>query len=146
MKRERNKGYQITRSDRFLTQIRYFTDSGIIGSRKFVIEHFDKFKDYLKIKNDRKPKLIQGLDGIYSMRRLGDWQTYDFCQINGETVNIIGQYYSFFKHENGKVLKKLIAVKLATECPIFGNQHMLTLGYIWNACLLKKVSVHFEKL
>jgi len=70
--REREKGYQITRSDRFLSKTRYFTDSGIIGSRKFVIEHFDKFKDYLKIKNDRKPKLIKGLDGIYSMRRLGD--------------------------------------------------------------------------
>ncbi len=71
VKREREKGYQITRSDRFLTKTRYFTDSGIIGSRKFVIEHFEKFKDYLKIKNDRKPKLIKGLDGIYSMRRLG---------------------------------------------------------------------------
>lgn len=71
VEREREKGFQITRSDRFLRKTRYFTDSGIIGSRKFVKDNFDKFKDYLNIKNDRKPKPVKGLDGVYSMKRLG---------------------------------------------------------------------------
>ena len=69
--KESKKDFQITRKDRFIFKTRYFTDSGIIGSRKFVLEQFEQFRELLNVKNDRKPKRIKGLDGIYSMRRLG---------------------------------------------------------------------------
>jgi hypothetical protein len=35
---ERNRGFELGRSDRFRYRTRYFTDSGIIGSKEFVAE------------------------------------------------------------------------------------------------------------
>ncbi len=66
---ERKKGFKLDRRDRFLHKTRYFTDSGIIGSKKFVAETYQVFKHYFQSK-EKKPKTISGLDGIYSMKRL----------------------------------------------------------------------------
>ena len=70
LKKEKAKGFQLTKKDRFLYKTRCVTDFGIIGSRAFVLENFERFGELLGVKNDRKPKRIKGLDGIYSMRRL----------------------------------------------------------------------------
>ncbi|CAB1075303.1 hypothetical protein D1AOALGA4SA_3123 [Olavius algarvensis Delta 1 endosymbiont] len=37
--KERKKEFEISRVDRFRYRTRYFTDSGIIGSKEFVAEH-----------------------------------------------------------------------------------------------------------
>jgi hypothetical protein len=49
---------------------RYFTDSGIIGSKEFVAENYQRFKHLFHSKHKKKPKPIKGLDGIYSLKRL----------------------------------------------------------------------------
>jgi REP element-mobilizing transposase RayT len=67
---ERKKDYEITKTDRFLQRTRYFTDSGIIGSRAFVAEHYQMFKHVFQSRHDKKPKPIKGLDGMYSLKRL----------------------------------------------------------------------------
>ena len=62
----------MNRVDRFLHRTRYFTDSGIIGSKVFVDRIYQDFKDYYSSKHEKKPKVIQGLDGVYSLKRLSE--------------------------------------------------------------------------
>jgi len=46
----------VTRTDRFMYRSRYFTDSGIIGSKEFVSRKFQRFKTLLQVTNDRIQK------------------------------------------------------------------------------------------
>ena len=71
VKQERKKKYELTRQDRFLYRSRYFTDAGIIGSKEFVKSMFDRFKHLLNCKPERKFTPIGGVEGVYSMKRLG---------------------------------------------------------------------------
>ncbi|SDB36051.1 REP element-mobilizing transposase RayT [Desulfonatronum thiosulfatophilum] len=70
VKRERKKGYKLSRADVFRHRCRYFTDSGIIGSKEFVSEVFDGVKHLLDSKNERRFMPVGGMDGVYSMKRL----------------------------------------------------------------------------
>jgi len=72
IEKERKKEYQITKIDRFKYRTRYFTDSGIIGSKEFVKNNYQKFKDYFQSKHDKKPIRIKGLNDIYSMKMLSE--------------------------------------------------------------------------
>ncbi len=67
---ERQKNYEISRIDRFMYRTRYFSDSGIIGTKEFVFENYQRFKDVFMSKREKVPKSIVGLDGIYSLKRL----------------------------------------------------------------------------
>ena len=50
LENECNKNYQISRVDRFLYRTRYFTDSGIIGTKEFVSDNYRRFKDLFMTK------------------------------------------------------------------------------------------------
>lgn len=67
---EREKGFEIGEVDRFRYRTRYFTDSGIIGSKAFVSRLYTTFKGHFSSKHEKKPKAIGGLGGIYSLKRL----------------------------------------------------------------------------
>jgi len=69
---ERRKNYEIRRIDRFRFRTRYFTDSGIIGTKEFVSINYQKFKDLFMSKREKIPKLVVGLDGVYSLKRLAE--------------------------------------------------------------------------
>ncbi len=69
---ERQKNYEISRIDRFMYRTRYFSDSGIIGTKKFVSGKYQRFKDVFMSKREKVPKSIAGLDGIYSLKRLSE--------------------------------------------------------------------------
>jgi hypothetical protein len=69
--KERKKKYKIRRVDRFMYRTRYFTDAGIIGSKEFVGEVFDQVKHLLRSKDERKFTPVGGVEGVYSMKRLG---------------------------------------------------------------------------
>ena len=56
------------RSLRYRT--RYFTDSGIIGSKAFVMATYEAFKDRFFASRERVPKRVKGIHGMYSMKRL----------------------------------------------------------------------------
>ncbi len=71
IKQERKRKYQISRQERFLYRSRYFTDAGIIGTKDFVKSMFDQFKHLLRCKPERKFTPVGGIEGIYSMKRLG---------------------------------------------------------------------------
>lgn len=70
--KERKKDFKISRTDRFRYRTRYFTDSGIIGSKEFVAENYQRFKHLFYSKHEKKPKLVKGLDGMYSLKRLSE--------------------------------------------------------------------------
>jgi len=70
--KERKKNFEISRISRFRYRTRYFTDSGIIGSKEFVAENYQRFRHLFHSKHEKKPKPIKGLDGMYSLKRLSE--------------------------------------------------------------------------
>ena len=70
--KERDRDFNLNPVDRFAYRTRYFSDSGIIGTREFVIRNYSRFKHYFQSKNDKSPKRIVGLDGVYSLKRLAE--------------------------------------------------------------------------
>ena len=72
IEKARNKEFKLSRTDRFRYRTRYFTDSGIIGSKKFVSINYQRFKNLFFSKHEKKPKPIKGLDGMYSLKRLSE--------------------------------------------------------------------------
>jgi REP element-mobilizing transposase RayT len=72
LEKERSKNFELGRSDRFRYRTRYFTDSGIIGSKEFVAENYKRFKHLFYSKHEKKPKPIKGLEGMYSLKRLSE--------------------------------------------------------------------------
>ena len=70
--KERKKDFEISRIDRFRHRTRYFTDSGIIGSKEFVAANYQRFKHLFYSKHEKKPKPIKGLEGMYSLKRLSE--------------------------------------------------------------------------
>ena len=70
--KERKKEFKISRLDRFRYRTRYFTDSGIIGTKEFVSGNYRRFKDLFMSKRDKIPKPVAGLDGMFSLKRLAE--------------------------------------------------------------------------
>jgi hypothetical protein len=54
VEQERKKNYRLSRADVFRHRCRYFSDSGIIGSKEFVGEVFDGVKHLLASKDERR--------------------------------------------------------------------------------------------
>jgi len=71
VERERKKGFTLTRADLFAHRCRYFTDSGIIGSREFVENGFLAVRHLLKSKDERRFTAIGGMEGVFSLKKLG---------------------------------------------------------------------------
>ena len=72
LEKERKKVFELSRSDRFNYRTRYFTDSGIIGSKEFVSGNYRRFKDLFMSKNEKIPRPVAALDGIFSLKRLSE--------------------------------------------------------------------------
>ena len=72
LEKERRREFELSKSDRFRYRTRYFTDSGIIGSKEFVSANYQRFKNSFYSKEEKKPKPIKGLDGMYSLKRLAE--------------------------------------------------------------------------
>jgi putative transposase len=68
--KECKREFKLSRADRFRQRTRYFTDSGIIGSKEFVRENFLRFKHLFQTKNNRLPRRVKGLGEMYSLKRL----------------------------------------------------------------------------
>lgn len=66
-----NNACSANRIDRFMARTRYFTDSGIIGSREFVRNLWEKLRQE-EDNPDKIPIRVAGLDGLYSLKRLSE--------------------------------------------------------------------------
>jgi putative transposase len=72
LEKERKREFELNRNDRFRYRTRYFTDSGVIGSKEFVSKTYMRFKHHFNSKNEKKPKPVEGLSGVYSLKRLSE--------------------------------------------------------------------------
>jgi len=72
IEKERKRQFELSRNDRFRYRTRYFTDSGIIGSKEFVSMNYQRFKDLFMSKREKIPKPVAGLSGVYSLKRLAE--------------------------------------------------------------------------
>ena len=72
LEKERKREFELSRNDRFRYRTRYFTDSGVIGSKEFVSKTYLRFKHHFNSKNEKKPKPVKGLSGVYSLKRLSE--------------------------------------------------------------------------
>jgi hypothetical protein len=72
LEKERENDFELNRVRRFRYRTRYFTDSGIIGSKEFVSMNYRRFKDVFMSKREKIPKRVVGLVGIYSLKRLAE--------------------------------------------------------------------------
>ena len=72
LEKERESDFELKRVRRFRYRTRYFTDSGIIGTKEFVSANYQRFKNIFSSKHEKKPKPIKGLDGMYSLKRLSE--------------------------------------------------------------------------
>ena len=70
LEKERKNDFKLKRVQRFRYRSRYFTDSGIIGTKEFVSGNYQRFKDLFMSKKDEVPKPVAGLAGVYSLKRL----------------------------------------------------------------------------
>jgi putative transposase len=72
VEKEQNNDFEMSRIRRFRYRTRYFTDSGVIGSKEFVSTNYQRFKHLFYSKHEKKPKPIKGLEGMYSLKRLSE--------------------------------------------------------------------------
>ena len=72
LEKERKREFELSRNDRFRYRTRYFTDSGVIGSKEFVSKIYRRFKHHFNSKNGKRPKPVKGLSGVYSLKRLSE--------------------------------------------------------------------------
>jgi hypothetical protein len=70
LEEERAADFALSRVRRFRYRSRYFTDSGIIGTRDFVSSQYRRFRHVFVSKREKVPKPINGLQGVYSLKRL----------------------------------------------------------------------------
>ena len=69
---ERVRGIDLRAVERFRYRTRYFTDSGIIGTKDFVDRSYQQFKNYFSSKHEKRPKMVNGLEGVFSLKRLSE--------------------------------------------------------------------------
>ena len=72
LEKERKIDFEISKLRRFRYRTRYFSDSGIIGTKEFVSTNYQRFKHVFQSKHEKKPKPVKGLDGVYSLKRLAE--------------------------------------------------------------------------
>jgi putative transposase len=70
--KQRKKEFEISRINRFRYRTRFFTDSGIIGTKEFVSANYGRFKHLFMSQKDKIPKPVKGLEGIFSLKRLAE--------------------------------------------------------------------------
>ena len=72
LEKEEKKGFQVAGINRLLLRTRYFTDSGILGTKEFVSRYYKLFEARFVSRRDRQPQPIAGLDGVYSLKRFAE--------------------------------------------------------------------------
>ena len=70
--KEAKKGFALTPVDRLLYRTRYFTDSGVIGTKAFVSRCSTLFESHFSSRHAKRPRPIAGLPGVYALKRLAE--------------------------------------------------------------------------
>jgi hypothetical protein len=67
---ERKKDFRLKRAELFRYRCRYFTDAGVLGTKRFVQEVFDEVKSLLASKDERRFVALPGDGRVYSLKKL----------------------------------------------------------------------------
>jgi hypothetical protein len=67
---EERRNFELSGLDRFRHRTRYFSDSGVIGTKEFVSSCYRRFEHHFACRHEKKPQRIGGLEGVYSLKRL----------------------------------------------------------------------------
>jgi REP element-mobilizing transposase RayT len=70
IEKEEENDFELKASDRFRYRTRYFTDSGVIGTKEFVSNCYRMFQHHFTCRHEKKPKPIKGLNGVFSLKKL----------------------------------------------------------------------------
>jgi REP element-mobilizing transposase RayT len=70
VKEERKKDFRLKKVELFRYRCRYFTDAGVLGTKRFVQEVFDEVKGLLGSKDERRFVALLGDGKIYSLKKL----------------------------------------------------------------------------
>ena len=70
--KQKKRRFDLGGIDRFRYRTRYFTDSGIIGTKAFVMRLYRQFETLFSSKHEKKPRAVTGLDGVFSLKRLSE--------------------------------------------------------------------------
>ena len=69
---EAQKEFVLTHVDRLLYRTRYFTDSGVIGTKAFVARCAQLFETHFTSRHAKRPRPVVGLPGVYALKRLSE--------------------------------------------------------------------------
>jgi REP element-mobilizing transposase RayT len=72
LEEEERADFRLSGMNRFLYRTRYFTDSGVIGTKEFVARCACLFEGHFACRHPKKPRPISGLQGVYSLKRLAE--------------------------------------------------------------------------
>jgi len=74
VEKEEKKGFRVGGINRLLLlRTRYFTDSGILGTKEFVSRHCRRFQDlFTRQRQEKRPRPVAGLVEVYSLKRLAE--------------------------------------------------------------------------
>jgi REP-associated tyrosine transposase len=64
LKQEAKSDFNLSQIRRFRYRTRYFSDSGVIGTKEFVSTLYQQFKNLFQSKREKIPKPIKGLTGV----------------------------------------------------------------------------------
>ena len=67
---QERRAFAITAVDRFRCRTRYFTDSGVIGTKAFVAACYQRFETCFACRHPKKPQPVAGVEGMFSLKRL----------------------------------------------------------------------------
>ena len=67
---QERRAFAITAVDRFRCRTRYFTDSGVIGTKAFVAACYQRFETCFACRHPKKPHPVVGVEGVFSLKRL----------------------------------------------------------------------------
>jgi len=70
VEQERKKDFRLKKAEVFRYRCRYFTDGGVLGTKRFVQEVFDEVKSLLSSKDERRFVALPVDGGVYSLKKL----------------------------------------------------------------------------
>src|SRR3990172_5315688 len=63
LEKEESKGFRVGGINRLLLRTRYFTDSGILGTKEFVSRYYKLFEDHFNCRHEKRPRPVGGIEG-----------------------------------------------------------------------------------
>jgi len=102
----KKKDFEIGKLDRFRNRTRYFTDSGIIGTKGFVLRCYESAMEAAGLTREKRPVAVAGLAGVYSLKRLSE----RLGDLEGTLIREVHLSWRFSFYHNAKGDRQIMLV------------------------------------